>query len=273
MKSSYIIGAVAVLLAGVAGAWGVSEYRSLNTQLKEVQKAAQVPSNSATITPSPTQTGTSASTVPSPTPSTPTTTIANGNFDALPLCDQLDGIANSKKSVSQFIVNSGRYEEFAAQVNTKCTWHAEQLKQADLILHPPIANNPPVASPDDPQPKRTPWNNCNGIQEPGESPSIECEARKAESDRLGKAVPGDNRPAHLSGKGFLSDDHYYSGDSVAPENKSSYPDENETENRPSRAREGQSDSSRNRLREEQRDNSNHESRSRRSNHSGRYNER
>jgi hypothetical protein len=199
MKSHYIIGAAAVLLTGVAGAWGVHEYFSLKAQLKEVQKDAQSTSNSPSPTPSPpTQDGVNPATVP-PTPSPSPAPTPESNFDALPLCDQLDRIFKAGKSVSEFIVNSGRYQEFEAEVTAKCNWHKEQLKLADQILHPPVVvdppdqSDPPDPSSDGPKPRRTPWNNCNGLQEPGESASIECRAKKKQSGK-----------PESSG-----DDHYY----------------------------------------------------------------
>lgn len=175
MKTSYIIGASAILLTGVMAAWGVSEYFVLKGELNDVRKGAQPTSPTPSLTPSPSsQAGTPASPFPS-TPSPSPAPSVEPNFDTLPLCDQLDRIAKSGKVISEFIVNSGRYAEFAAQVNTKCNWHSEQLKQADRILHPPppIVNGPLEES-STPEPKRTPWNNCNGLQEPGESASKDC---------------------------------------------------------------------------------------------------
>lgn len=218
MKLNYIIGASAVLLTGVMAAWGVSEYVVLKSQLNEVQKEVQPTSLSTTPSPSP-QMGNPASTV-SPTPSPSPAPSAEPNFDTLPLCDQLDSIAKSGKAISEFIAKSGRYEELATQVITKCNWHAEQLKQADRILHPPppVVNEPPAASLSASEPERAPWNNCNGIQEPGESASEDCAARKKQSDLTGTITPGDNRPDHRRGNRPHGDDDYYYDPSYDPSN-------------------------------------------------------
>jgi hypothetical protein len=132
MKSRYIFGAVALVTIGLAGMWGVNEYLSLKSQLEEIQSNAQInaqASPSQPVAPAPSST-------PQMAPQSNSSPPVQINFDDLPLCGQLDAIANERKSVSQFIVNSGRYDEFAAQVTANCNWNAEQLKQADSILHP-----------------------------------------------------------------------------------------------------------------------------------------
>ena len=207
MKPNYIFSAVAIATVGLAGVWGANEYLSLKSQLEEVQSTAQTAAQAAPSPP--------VAPVPSPAPQSSPSPPAD--FDKLPLCDQLDGLAKSGKSVSQFIANSGRYSEFAAQVTANCDWNAEQLKLADGILHPPAkkavaqepslrrqsteANESPVLSSKVPTPRRSPWNNCNGRQEVGESYSADCDARQRGNwsghdggyGGYGSA-PSDNRP-------------------------------------------------------------------------------
>lgn len=272
MKLSYISGAIALMAVGAAGMWGVNEYLSLKAQLKEIQPnskiVVQAPSPQPEVSASPTSQTTPQS---SPSPSVlansnnlslcdqldsvakagksvsefivnsgqydkfaaEVTTKCNWNveqlqaanrilhppaqvsFDNLPLCDQLDSVAKAGKSVSDFIINSGRYDEFATEVTTKCNWNTGQLQIADRILHPPVqtasrdynlgdqeynSNWQPteehessVANSSVSAPRHTPWNNCNGVLEPGESYSAECDARQRQSDQTGIIVPGDNR--------------------------------------------------------------------------------
>jgi hypothetical protein len=205
MKSIYLIGAATVVVSGMS-LWGMSEYLSLRSQLAETQPDPQAQTPPAQPVVSPVQ-----STKPDPQSSPPPSVQVS--FDQLPLCEQLDGIYKGSKSVSQFIVNSGRYDQFAAEIAAHCNWHAEQLKQANSILHPPVArlaNQPsthsqssvdkPVASSSTTAaPARKPWNNCNGILEPGESYSAECESRQKQSNQTGIPVSGDNRPIALQG--------------------------------------------------------------------------
>ena len=222
MKPSYIFSTVAIATVGLAGVWGANEYLSLKSQLEEVQTAAQA-EPSPPIVPA-----------PSPAPSSPSPP-AQIDFDKLPLCDQLDSLAKSGKSVSQFIAKSGRYDEFAAQVTANCNWNAEQLKLADRILHLPVkktvaqeqsprrqpaeANESLMLSSRVPTPRRTPWNNCNGRHEVGESYSAECAATQGgdswqhdsydydegRSDDRARSQPNDNRP-ELRQKGAASFD-------------------------------------------------------------------
>lgn len=203
MKSRHVFGVLVALLVGAMGGWGVYAYLSLKAQLETAQKELQ--SSPQIVAQAPVGTASTAPATPKPSP----TPVVEVKFEDLPLCDQLDAIARDKKSVAQFIVDSGRYEEFAAQINTKCTWNAAQLQQADAILHPPPVQ---IAEPElssrwqsadvdqhstrrssVSQPRRD-WNNCNGVQEPGESYSAECHNVQRQSDRLGRRLPGDHRP-------------------------------------------------------------------------------
>lgn len=70
-------------------------------------------------------------------------------FEALSYCDQLDAIARSGKSVSEFVINSGRFDDYAWAVRQDCNWHQEQINVADSVLNPPVlssANANAVAS-------------------------------------------------------------------------------------------------------------------------------
>jgi hypothetical protein len=201
MKPNYIFSAVAIAIVGLAGVWGANEYLLLKSQLEEVQSTAQTVPQAA---PSPPVVP-----VPSPAPSSLSLPVQI-DFDKLPLCDQLDGLAKSGKSVSQFIANSGRYDEFETQVTANCDWNAEQLKLADRILHPPVkksvaqepssrrqsaeANEPPVLSSRVPTPRRIPWGNCNGLEEADESPDAKCGAIQKYNDEHESHRKGDNRP-------------------------------------------------------------------------------
>jgi hypothetical protein len=177
MKLGYVIGALAGVIAGAVGAWGVNEYLSIKSELKAVQQSAvaQTTSLDQPQTARPAQT-------------TRLSTVAL-DFEDLPLCDQLDAIAKSGKSVAQFVANSGRYGEFAAQVTATCNWHSEQLATANSILNPPVvqsavsqpASVEPVASSHQSAPRR-PWNNCNGIREAGESYSAACHEAQIKND-------------------------------------------------------------------------------------------
>ncbi len=178
MKSNYVVAAVSALVAGL-GAIGVSAFLSMKSDLTALQ------SNS--VTPAPVQ---PIATTPPTQPTQPVAAPAPiQNFESLSPCEQMDAIAKSGKSVAQFIAASGRYSEFSAHVTANCNWNAEQLQLADAILNPPVVTIPkivreetvivkdPTPRPPSPQPTTPPsgpWNNCNGIQEPGESYSVRC---------------------------------------------------------------------------------------------------
>jgi hypothetical protein len=192
MKTTYIMGAAAVVLTGAMAAWGINQYLSLKTQLAAVQEDVQA---QKTIQPtSVTAFRTAATPSPSPTPNT------QPNFDTLPLCDQLDSLDKAGKSLPEFIVNSRQFQEFADQVNTKCPWHREQLERADRILNPPVAAEPSSPNSDAPRQRHTPWNNCDGFADPGESPSLDCGLKQEQTDQTGRVVPGDNRPPYRRNK-------------------------------------------------------------------------
>jgi hypothetical protein len=222
MKSSYVFGVLVALLVGTMGGWGIYAYLSLKAQLETAQKELQTAPSSPMVAQAPMSAGTPTSTVPATPQPSPTPAI-EVKFEDLPLCDQLDSIAKAKKSVAQFIVDSGRYDEFATQVKTKCTWNAEQLQQANAILYPPVqivereassgwqsaeVNQHSTGRASVPQPKRRAWNNCNGIQEPGESYSAECHAIQRRSDRLGRGLSGDRRPPSVR-NGSSDGGNYY----------------------------------------------------------------
>lgn len=201
MKSNYVIGAVAAL-AGIGATLGISTFLSMKSDLASMQRSAVA---QTTLTMQPVSSGQStlvAATAPASVP----------NFDNLPLCDQLDAVAKSGKSVAEFIAKSGRYSQFEANVNANCNWNAEQLKQAYAILHPPVVTIPTIVQQEQivvstpkitphPFPKK-PWNNCDGIQDPGESYSDECLKIQKWNDAHpnGPKLFGDNRVADPSGK-------------------------------------------------------------------------
>lgn len=60
-------------------------------------------------------------------------------FEALSYCDQLDAIDRAGKSVTEFVIHSGRSEDYAWAVRSNCSWHQEQISIADSILRPPVA--------------------------------------------------------------------------------------------------------------------------------------
>lgn len=74
-----------------------------------------------------------ATTVPAPSPIV--------SFDQMGPCDQLDAVARSGKSVSQFLVESHRVGDlgkYKAAIGSTCPWNAEQLQVADRVINPPV---------------------------------------------------------------------------------------------------------------------------------------
>lgn len=207
MKVAYIVGSLFAVTVGIGATLAVNAYFSLKSDLASAQQSidqqaadqqATAPNNS-TVQPAPTQL-----VAASPTPAQ--------NFEDLSMCDQLDAVAKSGKSVAQFIASSGRYSEFSAHVTANCNWNAEQLKQANAILNPPVITvkpkiirpvviEEPSVQPETPKPHPNPhhpnpwpWNNCNGIREVGESYSVECHESQAWNDRHPNAPKGPNDP-------------------------------------------------------------------------------
>lgn len=178
MKGIYVLSSVLAAIAGISVTVIATQYLSAksDTAAKPTEIAQTTPAQPAVAPAQPVQ------------------------FESLPLCDQMDAIAKSGKSVAQFIVDSGRYSDFAASVKTNCNWNAEQLQMANAILNPPVVtvqkivrqktvvvNDPAPQSPAPqpvPQPPiAQPWNNCNGIREAGESYSVRCHQDQAWNDR------------------------------------------------------------------------------------------
>lgn len=138
--------------------------------------------------------------VSSPAPASPAaapspTTPAIVSFDVLSPCEQLDSIARSRKPVSEFLVAAARVNDLAkyqAAINSTCPWNAEQLQVADRILNPPVIVTAPVVTVSSGRSSSSSsgssgggapaWNNCNGVQEPGERYSARCEGAQREND-------------------------------------------------------------------------------------------
>lgn len=189
MKSNYVIVAVTALTVGI-GALGISAYLSMKSELAALQQ------NSVTsVTPATPIASTQPAPSTQPVASQP---VPIKDFESLSPCEQMDAIAKSGKSVAQFIAASGRYSEFSAHVNANCSWNSEQLQLADAILNPPVVTIPKIVreetvvvtdpaprppSPRPTMPPSTPWNNCNGIHEPGESYSVRCHDAQTWNDR------------------------------------------------------------------------------------------
>jgi hypothetical protein len=138
-------------------------------------------------------------------------------FEQLSPCDQLDSVARAGKSVSEFLVVAHQVNDLAkykAAVSSTCPWNNEQLAVAGRIINPPIVAQPSVVRQSSggsgtsggisggstivirerPAPA---WNNCNGVQEPGESYSARCETAQELNDAgLGNRWSNrvDNRP-------------------------------------------------------------------------------
>jgi hypothetical protein len=150
--------------------------------------------------------------------SAPSTTVAVvPSFDSLPPCNQLDSVAKSGKPVSEFLVAAARVNDLAkyqVAIGSVCPWNAEQLQVADRVLNPPVVVVKPqvVWQPSsssggsssgsntmvirEPAPSSG-WNNCNGVQESGESYSARCETAQEMNDAgVGNSWSGrvDNRP-------------------------------------------------------------------------------
>lgn len=207
------------LVAGVGMTIGVmkgtEQWNSVQREIKDLKAQVQQ-SPSAAIAQQLQPASASTVQVAQPVEFTP------ARFEDLPLCDQLDGIAKAGKSVAQFIADSGLYGEFAANVTANCNWHQEQVKIADSILNPPIVTIPTVTVSSrqnvvlqdepivtNPAPSSS-WNNCNGIQEPGESYSSSCASAQEKNDNTwGWRDPEDNRDWNRGGwdgRGNTSDD-------------------------------------------------------------------
>jgi hypothetical protein len=196
MKGVYVLSSVLAAGAGIGATVIITQYLSVKSELAAVKQTAvtQVAPASALVSAQPISAPALASAQPAVAPVQ--------NFESLPLCDQMDAIAKSGKSVAQFIADSGRYGDFAANVKANCNWNAEQLQMANAILNPPVVTVqkivrqqtvfvedpiPPKPKPPAPQPPlppvTPPWNNCNGIQEAGESYSVRCHQDQAWNDR------------------------------------------------------------------------------------------
>lgn len=140
------------------------------------------------------------------------------SFEQLSPCEQLDSVAKSSKSVAEFLVAANRVNDlgkYKTAIASTCPWNAEQLSVADRIINPPIVVVKPkvvqqsagssggggsrtvVIRESAPMPA---WNNCNGVQEPGESYSARCDAAQQENDKILKngflkpLNPVDERP-------------------------------------------------------------------------------
>lgn len=143
--------------------------------------------------------------------SSPSPVTTAPDFAAMPPCDQLDAVAKSGKSVAEFV--RADWSRFGGVVSV-CSWHQPQIETAKRVLFPPAesvrrsAAEPPavktkartvtassgsrtiVAERDDlngavPMP-RTPrqesFNNCDGIQQSGESYSAGCHRAQVLND-------------------------------------------------------------------------------------------
>jgi hypothetical protein len=58
-------------------------------------------------------------------------------FESLSYCDQLDALARSSKSVSDYIIRSANPEGYLWAVEQDCGWHTSQANRAEAILYPP----------------------------------------------------------------------------------------------------------------------------------------
>lgn len=197
MKAVYVFGSLFAFTVGIGAALGINAYLSGQSKSASTQESA-VAQTTPTVQP-----------VQSAQPVVASQPAPVQNFESMSLCDQMDAIAKSGKSVAQFIADSGRYSEFEANVKANCSWNAEQLNQAYAILNPPVITIRPQIIEEpvvvQPQPVKEPvvappvgifpWNNCNGIQEPGESYSVACHKAQAHNDLdpKGPQDPLDNR--------------------------------------------------------------------------------
>jgi hypothetical protein len=204
MKPAYLVGSLLTFTVGVGAALGINAYLSAKSELASVKAAVQ------TTTAQPTQ---PAQTAQATQVAATVQSAPIGDFESLSLCDQMDAIAKSGKSVAQFIADSERYDEFEANVKANCNWNTEQLNQAYAILNPPVITiqpriverpiverpivvNPPQPVPSKPIPGKS-WNNCNGIPEPGETYSPACDDAQTNNDLNPDPHhhdPIDNRP-------------------------------------------------------------------------------
>jgi hypothetical protein len=148
--------------------------------------------------PSPQPSTTLVSASPAPASAAPTAAAQPVAFDSLTPCDQLDSLTRAGKSISEFLVSAHRVNDlskYKSAIASTCPWNNEQLQVADRVINPPVVVVKPrvvrqssggssgggtvvVREPAAPR-----WNNCNGIQEPGESYSARCEAAQRENDQ------------------------------------------------------------------------------------------
>jgi hypothetical protein len=63
------------------------------------------------------------------------------SFDQLSPCEQIESVAKSGKSVSEFLVAANRVNDLAkykVAIGSVCPWNAEQLQVADRLINPPV---------------------------------------------------------------------------------------------------------------------------------------
>lgn len=142
------------------------------------------------------------------------------NFDQLTPCEQIDSISKSGQSVSEFLVAANRVNDLAkykVAIGSVCPWNAEQLQVADRMINPPVVvvkqrvvkqsqvveasssgSSSNVKSVPAPAPA---WNNCNGVQEPGESYSARCER----AQELNDAGLGDAKTRRIDNRDWDTD--------------------------------------------------------------------
>lgn len=86
--------------------------------------------------------------------------------------------------------------KYQVAIGSTCPWNAEQLQVADRVINPPIvvqhstvvrqieslSGNSAAARVELPLTPVQQWNNCNGIQEAGESYSARCETAQEMND-------------------------------------------------------------------------------------------
>jgi hypothetical protein len=190
--------AVAGLVAGVGLTMGSNFIVKQYTELRQDIKAA------------------SQRTVPAPTSPILISAISapvSKNFDQLTPCEQIDSISKSGQSVSEFLVAANRVNDLAkykVAIGSVCPWNAEQLQVADRMINPPVVvvkqrvvkqtqvveasgsgSSSSVKSAPAPAPV---WNNCNGVQEPGESYSAACHIRQLEDHIKSSQSKSDPKP-------------------------------------------------------------------------------
>lgn len=219
-RESMIIGVFDVMPSATGLELGVND--GLFSDIKYVSPSS--PQSQQTAAPSP-QLIAASTTVSASAPST--TVAAVPNFDLLSPCDQLDSVAKSGKSVSEFLVAAARVNDLAkyqVAIGSVCPWNAEQLQVADRVLNPPVVVVKPkvvwqpssssggsssgsnTALTRQPAPSSG-WNNCNGIQEAGESYSANCHRSQVLND-AGLGTPqtrkSDERQWDMPANGYNS---------------------------------------------------------------------